>query len=208
MTTRPLLVILRAAKRHRRIHYAGYIPAFTGMTGGCNKSLTLPAFRGSQADISGHVANGGAIPVLPFLRPDSYNSDMELIDLQNIPPEKDDFPFPYDWADPAAQEAAAKMPPLLKHVRPVGAYSPNRKSTRLGLSFPYDWANSKMDDDALIYHVLERGIFKDICRVCRHFGIDRVEAMFHKLPDNNPLLFKSLTRTLGNIRIGLSHAKS
>ncbi|TAN51621.1 MAG: hypothetical protein EPN21_06180, partial [Methylococcaceae bacterium] len=56
------------------------------------------------------------------------------------------------------------------------------KSARLGLSFPYDWPNPDISDEALILNVLARGIFEDICRVCIHFGVDEAERLYPKMP--------------------------
>ena len=43
------------------------------------------------------------------------------------------------------------------------------KSKELGLTFPYDWSNPEISDEALIINVLERGIFHDICIIAAHF---------------------------------------
>lgn len=82
-----------------------------------------------------------------------------------------------------------------------------RKSAQLGLSFPYDWSNPAISDEALILNVLERGIYKDICRVCAHFGMGTVERSCSDLPSvvaTSP----SLARMLDNIRKGFAHAKT
>lgn len=60
-----------------------------------------------------------------------------------------------------------------------------RKSARLRLSFPYDWSNPAISDEALILNVLERGIYKDICRVCAHFGLNTVERLRPDLPNDS-----------------------
>jgi hypothetical protein len=81
-----------------------------------------------------------------------------------------------------------------------------RKSTRLGLSFPYDWSNPNISDDALIINVLERGIYKDICRVCAHFGVGTVEQLRVGLPAaiaDSP----SLGRVLQNVKKGFALAQ-
>lgn len=82
---------------------------------------------------------------------------------------------------------------------------PLRKNTRLGLSFPYDWSNPEISDEALILNVLERGIYKDICRICAHYGIKRVEQLCENLP-RNIAESPSLTRMMNNIKNGFSHA--
>jgi hypothetical protein len=82
-----------------------------------------------------------------------------------------------------------------------------RKSARLGLSFPYDWPNPSIRDEALILNVLERGIYQDICRVCAHFGFAAVDRAFSCLPGgaaNNP----SLARMLDNIKKGFARAQA
>lgn len=75
-------------------------------------------------------------------------------------------------------------------------------TAKLGLSFPYDWSNPFISDQALIINVLKRGIFEDICRICAHFGIDTVDAFapdaFNELPQ---ALYE---RMIANIRIGFS----
>ena len=43
-----------------------------------------------------------------------------------------------------------------------------QKCEELGLSFPYDWSNPAISDDALIANVLERCVFADVARVCFH----------------------------------------
>jgi hypothetical protein len=84
---------------------------------------------------------------------------------------------------------------------------PIRKSARLGLSFPYDWSNPSIGDEALILNVLERGIYRDICRVCAHFGLATVERLLPSLPSataSSP----SLARMLENIRKGFARAQT
>lgn len=80
-----------------------------------------------------------------------------------------------------------------------------RKSAVLGLSFPYDWSNPSISDNALILNVLERGIFEDICRVCAHYGLKTVEET---IPSLAPEIASSawLHRMLTNIRIGFENA--
>lgn len=84
---------------------------------------------------------------------------------------------------------------------------PVRKSARLGLSFPYDWSNPAISDEALILNVLERGIYPDICRVCAHFGLDVVERLYPSLP-NDIVGCPSLARMLNNIKKGFSRAQA
>jgi hypothetical protein len=82
-----------------------------------------------------------------------------------------------------------------------------RKSARLGLSFPYDWSNPAIGDEALILNVLERGIYPDICRVCAYFGLGMVERLCPRLPDG-AASSPSLARMLDNIRKGFAHAQA
>ncbi|MBS4099381.1 MAG: hypothetical protein KGZ83_21420 [Sulfuricella sp.] len=82
-----------------------------------------------------------------------------------------------------------------------------RKSAQIGLSFPYDWSNPAISDEALILNVLERGIYPDICRVCAHFGLGVVEHSFSTLPDgiaSSP----SLSRMFDNIKKGFARAQA
>lgn len=83
---------------------------------------------------------------------------------------------------------------------------PIRKSKKLRLSFPYDWSNSNIRDDALILNVLDRGIFEDICRICAHYGMDRVKVLAATL--KGPAADLSLPRMLTNIEKGFSRAKA
>ncbi len=82
-----------------------------------------------------------------------------------------------------------------------------RKSARLGLSFPYDWSNPAISDEALILNVLERGIYRDICRVCAHFGLGMVERLYPILP-GDIASSPSLARMLDNIRKGFARAQT
>ncbi|NOT83248.1 MAG: hypothetical protein HOP02_00390 [Methylococcaceae bacterium] len=75
-------------------------------------------------------------------------------------------------------------------------------TTRLGLSFPYDWSNPFISDQALIINVLKRGIFEDICRICAHFGIDTVDSFAKDAFQDAPQIF--YTRMITNIRAGFS----
>ncbi len=84
---------------------------------------------------------------------------------------------------------------------------PVRKSARLGLSFPYDWSNPAISDEALILNVLERGIYPDICRVCAHFGLGAVERLYPSLP-NDTAGSPSLARMLDNIKKGFTRAQA
>ena len=76
---------------------------------------------------------------------------------------------------------------------------------RLGLSFPYDWSNPSITDEALILNVLERGIYSDICRICAYYGLGTVEQMRINLPDSISGR-SSLIRMLDNIKKGFARA--
>lgn len=74
-------------------------------------------------------------------------------------------------------------------------------SRQLGLSFRYDWSNPAMPIDTLIGHVLVRGIFEDMCRVCIVYGLARVNAIAHGLAEfEEPT--SGLKRKLRNIELG------
>lgn len=72
-------------------------------------------------------------------------------------------------------------------------------------SFPYDWSNPDIGDEALILNVLKRGIYEDICEICVHFGVDRIDLIFQEM-DADPILVRILSRSLTNIRKGFERA--
>lgn len=82
-----------------------------------------------------------------------------------------------------------------------------RKSEQLGLSFPYDWSNPDISDDALILNVLKRGLYADICRVCAYFGFNAVDRLASELGEPD-VTKRSLTRMLKNIKIGFANAQT
>lgn len=51
------------------------------------------------------------------------------------------------------------------------------KSSRLGLSFPYDWSNPQIADDVLIAKVLDKARFEDVSRTTAHYGLPLVELI-------------------------------
>jgi len=79
------------------------------------------------------------------------------------------------------------------------------KSKVLELSFPYDWSNPEISDEALIINVLQRGIFEDIAIICAHYGVDRVSDAAKELTPESTLATISLNRMLTNISKGFSH---
>lgn len=82
-----------------------------------------------------------------------------------------------------------------------------RRSTQLNLSFPYDWSNPDISDEALILNVLRRGIYTDICRICAHFGFADVERLASSLR-GSAIGNTSLSRMLGNARKGFVRAQT
>jgi len=72
---------------------------------------------------------------------------------------------------------------------------------RLKLSFPYDWSNPAIPEDALILNVLKRGIFVDVCRICVYFGVERVDALAKIAFKDAPSM--TYPRMIKNIRAGL-----
>lgn len=83
--------------------------------------------------------------------------------------------------------------------------SEKRLSQRIGLSFPYDWSNRNMSPDLLIAKVLQRGIFLDVAKVSIYYGIERVRAVAHTLPDDVQQRHR-FWRSLDNIETGIEHA--
>lgn len=96
----------------------------------------------------------------------------------------------------------------------------SQKIEEIGLIFPYDWSNPDIEDDTLIARVLMRGLYDDVCKVCAHYGVERVTQIASGLeneefwssqaiPIQNPPVHKeiwerSLRRMLGNIESALS----
>lgn len=81
------------------------------------------------------------------------------------------------------------------------------KVTEMGLSFPYDWSNPDIGEEALIINVLNRGIYSDICRICANFGVRAVRQQAACLMTNDSSL-NSLGRMLDNIEKGFCNAKA
>ena len=53
----------------------------------------------------------------------------------------------------------------------------NLKSSRIGLSFPYDWSNPQITDEVLIAKVLDKARFDDVSRTTAHYGLPLVEQV-------------------------------
>lgn len=100
----------------------------------------------------------------------------------------------------------------------------SRKTQEIGLSFPYDWSNPNIADDTLIARVLIRGLFDDVCKVCAHYGVERIKQIAsglddeefwnsHAIPIQSPpklkeIWEKSLRRMLENIEAAFSLKQS
>ena len=82
-----------------------------------------------------------------------------------------------------------------------------RKSSKLNLSFPYDWSNASMPDSLLIDKVVERGLYEDMVKVAVYYGITSLRCAVASFTAKNPVAAPSLTRMLGNIEKGL-HASA
>lgn len=80
-----------------------------------------------------------------------------------------------------------------------------RKSQALGLSFAYDWSNPDIPDDALILNVLKRGIYEDICKIARHYGLERVEALGARSPET--MDYWLMQRMMSNLKSGFAQAQ-
>ena len=96
----------------------------------------------------------------------------------------------------------------------------SQKIEEIGLNFPYDWSNPKIEDDTLIARVLIRGLFEDVCKVCAHYGVERVKQIASGLEDeefwssqaipiqsspmHKEIWERSLRRMLSNIEAALS----
>lgn len=96
----------------------------------------------------------------------------------------------------------------------------SQKIEEIGLSFPYDWSNPDIEDDTLIARVLMRGLYDDVCKVCAHYGVERVKQIAsgleneefwssqaipsHGPPTHKEIWEKSLRRMLGNIEAAFS----
>jgi transcriptional regulator with XRE-family HTH domain len=78
-----------------------------------------------------------------------------------------------------------------------------RKSSRLNLSFPYDWSNSSMPDALLINKVVERGLFEDLAKIATQFGIAPVRHSIAEFSARNHTAASTLNRMLGNIEKAL-----
>jgi hypothetical protein len=76
----------------------------------------------------------------------------------------------------------------------------DRLVAKLRLSFPYDWSNPFISDEALIINVLKRGIYEDICRICAYFGIETVDNLSSVAFKDEPSL--TYPRMIENIKKG------
>ena len=97
-----------------------------------------------------------------------------------------------------ARKAIAAKP---ERSRPV------RKSEKLGLSAPYDWSNSSVDDSVLIAKVLEIHEFRDVARVCANYGTEKVRRVM-KERISDPSALSTLTRMMRNIDEGMARVRN
>jgi hypothetical protein len=79
-----------------------------------------------------------------------------------------------------------------------------RKSETLGLSLPYDWSNSNINDHVLIGLVLQKHRFEDVVRVCVFYGLPTVISMIADIKD--VYISSILLRMIRNIENGFNHA--
>ncbi len=75
----------------------------------------------------------------------------------------------------------SSAPSALESVEPITVTqtqpASDLKSSRLGLSFPYDWSNPQIADDVLIAKVLDKARFEDVSRTTAHYGLPLVELV-------------------------------
>ncbi len=98
--------------------------------------------------------------------------------------------------------AASQVPQAPSRTR-AAAQPAARKSQTLSLSFPYDWSNPAMRDDALIAKVIERGLFEDIAKVAARYGLEPVQRAAAAFTARNPAAATALNRMLANIEKAL-----
>ena len=70
-------------------------------------------------------------------------------------------------------------------------------------TFPYAWSNPGLSQEKLVFAVLERGLFEDLCRLALRIGVPALRAAQRKLPAE-PLRDAALERMLSNIAAGFS----
>lgn len=73
------------------------------------------------------------------------------------------------------------------------------------LSFPYNWANTNMSDEALIASVLRKNRFQDVMSICAQYGIDKVSAVAAGIKDTD--IRAEAEQTLKRINIGKEMAR-
>lgn len=89
-----------------------------------------------------------------------------------------------------------------EHRAAQPSHQPMRKSERIGLSVPYDWSNSEMDDNVLIAKTLASQRFDDVAKICRTYGVARVRAIMGE-QIHEEIALAILQRQLGNIESAL-----
>lgn len=103
---------------------------------------------------------------------------------------------------------AATSPQEAVVVAPTPA--PQRKSSKLALSAPFDWSNAQVPDDALIAKTAASLRFEDVAKLCAHYGLIRVRAVVASRV-TDPLPRTILERQLRNIEAAqheLSHERA
>lgn len=80
------------------------------------------------------------------------------------------------------------------------------KAAALGLSLPYDWSNPEIPDDALIAGVLQREVFRDVCIVCMHYGIEKTQSVYDEMVVDGTIGadLSQIPRMLKNIQVGFA----
>ncbi|CAN8138909.1 conserved hypothetical protein [uncultured Thiomicrorhabdus sp.] len=78
-------------------------------------------------------------------------------------------------------------------------------SQKIGTQFPYDWSNPvAMSEEVFVRKVFEKGLFKDILRTVRYFGLERTDPIFKSLEPDLP---KPTLRAYENIKVGMLNAQ-
>ena len=94
--------------------------------------------------------------------------------------------------------AAGAVVPRVEHRAAQSGHKPIRKSERIGLSVPYDWSNSEMDDNVLIAKTLASQRFDDVAKICQTYGVARVRAIMDE-QNHEEIALAILRRQLDNI---------
>lgn len=88
----------------------------------------------------------------------------------------------------------------LTPVRHIPAPSEPRLTVRLGLEYPYDFANPSMDAERLILQVVRQYRFNDMLKIAYYFGVDVLkEGAYIAFGHDQP---KRLKQVIRNIELG------